>query len=111
MVAGNCYYNCISGPLAGTRFNTVPGFSGTDDTSPASFMLSKDSPLIGAGVPLSSDDCTVDFFGNAIVSRNIGCYAGTGTDAPYRAEGFFAKLARFFRTLFHVVQNLITEGW
>ena len=111
VVAGNCYYNCISGPLAGTRFNTVPGFSGTDDTSPASFMLSKDSPLIGAGVPLSSDDCTVDFFGNAIVSRNIGCYAGTGTDAPYRAEGFFAKLARFFRTLFHVVQNLITEGW
>ena len=111
VIAGNCYYNCISGLLTGTRFNTIPGFSGTDETSPASFMLSKDSPLIGAGVSLPSDDCTVDFFGNPIVSRNIGCYGGTGTDTPYKAESIFTKLARFFRNLFHVVQNLFTEGW
>lgn len=111
MLAGNCYYNCISGLLTGTRFNTIPGFSGSDETSPASFMLSKDSPLIGAGVPLPFDECAVDFFGNAIESRNIGCYAGTGTDTPYRAEGFFTKPVRFFRTFFHVIINLFIFGW
>ena len=111
VLAGNCYYNCISGFLTGTRFNTIPGFSGTDDTSPASFTLSKDSPLIGAGVPLPFDDCAVDFFGNAIESRNIGCYAGTGTDTPYKAEGFFTKPVRFFRTFFHVIINLFISGW
>lgn len=109
VIAGNCYYNCLSVPFTGAKFNTLPGFAGQDANDAASFMLSKDSPLIGAGVSVPGDDCDTDFFGNAIVSRNIGCYGGTGTDAPFKGESLFAKLARFFRTLFAMLKNLF-EG-
>ena len=107
VLANNCYYNCISGLITGTKFNTIPGFSGAGP-APEDFMLSKDSPLIGAGYALQ-DDCATDFFGNAIVSCNIGCYGGAGTDAPYRREGVFTKIARFFRCLFAMLRNRL-EG-
>ena len=108
--ANNCYYNCVSGALTGTKFNTVPGFSGNDLTDPASFTLSKDSPLIGAGYAIPGDDSETDFFGNEVVSRNIGCYGGAGTNAPYQRETLIAKLVRFFRNLFDLLRNLIAEG-
>ena len=60
-------------------------------------------------VSVPGDDCETDFFGNAIVSRNIGCYGGTGTDAPFKGETVFARLLRFFRTLFAMLKNLF-EG-
>ena len=103
VLANNCYYNCISGLITGTKFNTIPGFSG-EGVDPASFTLSKDSPLIGAGYVMD-DGCDTDFFGNEIVSCNIGCYGGAGTDAPYRREGVFEKIARFFRCLFDMLRN------
>ncbi len=108
VIADNCYYNCPSDVQAGEKYNTVPGFSGAEEADPASFTLSKDSPLIGSGYVLESDDCAVDFFGNAIVSRNIGCYGGEGTDAPYAGETLFARLVRFFRTLFAILRNFFT---
>ena len=105
VIRNNCCYNCVTDVQAGIKFNTVPGFSGADENDPASFTLSKDSPLIGAGITVPGDDCAADFFGNEIVSRNIGCYGGAGTDATYQRETVFAKLARFFRTLLDMLRN------
>ena len=104
VIADNCYYNCLSDVQAGVKYNTVPGFSGADMTDPASFTLSKDSPLIGAGTEVPGDDCETDFFGNAVVSKNIGCYGGAGTDAPYQRETLLAKLIRFFRNLIDMIK-------
>lgn len=107
VIANNCYYNCVSGLLTGTRFNTLPGFSGSDLTDPASFTLSKDSPLIGAGIEVPGDDCETDFYGNPIVRRSIGCYAGEGTDTPYEREPLTAKIYRFFRCIFLMLLNAL----
>lgn len=104
VIKGNCYYNCVSGLITGTKFNTVPGFSGTDYADPESFTLSKDSPLIGSGYAIE-DDCELDFFGNKIESRSIGCYCGEGTDAPYKRENIFEKIGRFFLNVFQMIRN------
>ena len=105
VIADNCYYNCPTDVQAGTKFNTVPGFSAANATDPASFTLSKASPLIGAGTEVPGDDCETDFFGNSVVRQNIGCYGGAGTDAPYQRETLPAKLARFFRNLLDMIKN------
>ena len=107
VIGNNCYYNCVSAANAGAKFNTLPGFSGADFADPASFMLSKDSPLIGAGVAVPGDDCTLDFFGNEIKSANIGCYGGAGTDAAYQRESAFRKFIRLFRNLFFMIKGLL----
>ncbi|MBQ6264617.1 MAG: hypothetical protein IJK60_04130 [Clostridia bacterium] len=109
VIANNCYYNCISGLITGTKFNTVPGFSGDDYALTESFALSKDSPLVGTGYEIPGDDCETDFFGNIITSRNIGCYGGAGTDSPYRRETLFEKALRFIKCLFNMLRNSI-EG-
>lgn len=108
VISNNCYYNCISGPLSGAKMNIKPGFSGEDAADPLSFTLSAASPLIGAGYAIE-DDCTLDFYGNEIESRNIGCYAGTGTDTPYRPESPFAKILRDFRWLISFLRAEITR--
>lgn len=100
----NCYYNALSPLVDFGALNTNPGFAGTDYSDPASFMLSADSPLIGAGVAIPGTD--VDFFGNTIDSVNIGCYGSTGTDSEYKPEGFFEKAFRFIKNIF---QALIHE--
>ena len=108
VIGGNCYYNCTSAANSGAKFNTLPGFSGADFSDPASFTLSKDSPLIGAGVAVPGDDCTLDFFGNEIKRNNIGCYGGEGTDAPYTREPVFQRLVRFFRNLYFMLKGLLS---
>lgn len=107
VISNNCYYNCISGLITGSEFNTVPGFS-SEGFSPECFTLSKDSPLIGSGISVPGDDCKTDFFGNSIESRNIGCYAGKGTDTPYSREGLFAGIFRFFRNLIDMIIDIIS---
>ena len=107
VIGNNCYYNCTSAANSGVKFNTLPGFSGEDFADPASFTLSKDSPLIGAGVAVPGDECTLDFFGNEIKSVNIGCYGGEGTDTPYSREPLFQKLVRIFRNLYHMIKGLL----
>ena len=108
VISNNCYYNCISGPLAGAKMNVKPGFTGDDPADPASFTLCAGSPLIGAGYALE-DDLSLDFFGNEIESRNIGCYGGKGTNTPYRPESPFAKLMRDFRWLISYLRAEITR--
>ena len=109
VIRNNCYYNCTSAANSGAKFNTLPGFSGTDFTDPASFTLSKSSPLIGAGVAVPGDDCTLDFFGNEIKKANIGCYCGDGTDAPYKREPLFRKFIRMFRNLYFMIKGLLSS--
>ena len=85
--------------------NTVPGFAGSDYSDVNSFMLSKDSPLIGAGAKVE-DAVLSDFFGNEISSENIGCYGGTGTDDEYDGENIIEKI---FRTIRNIMQTIIHE--
>lgn len=101
----NCYYNVMNPLVDICALNTVPGFAGTDYTDPASFMLSADSPLIGAGVATPGVD--TDLFGNSIESNNIGCYAGKGTDTEYKPEGFFEKIIRIIRNIFETLRHEI----
>ena len=99
----NCYYNVMSPLVDLGAMNTPPGFSGTDYSDPNSFRLSADSPLIGAGSAVGIEK---DFYGNPIESNNIGCYGGTGTDAEYEGEGFFAKI---IRTVINIFQTIMHE--
>lgn len=98
----NCYYNVMT-PLADPcAMNTVPGFAGEDYSDITSFMLSKASPLVGAGVKVD-DGITKDFFGNDITSANIGCYGACGEDTEYVGESFFEKLIRTFRNIMETI--------
>lgn len=101
----NCYYNVMSPIVDFGAMNTVPGFAGSDYSEVNSFMLSADSPLIGAGSAVEGVE--KDFYGNPVQSNNIGCYGGTGTDAEYKGENIIVKIFRlirnFFETLYHEI--------
>lgn len=101
----NCYYNVMSPIVDLSSMNTVPGFAGSDYSDVNSFVLSKDSPLIGAGVRID-DGLTKDFFGNEISSANIGCYGSTGSDTDYDGENIFEKI---IRTICDVFETVIHE--
>ncbi len=103
----NCYYGAMSPIVDLGSMNIDPGFAGTDYSDTNSFMLSKDSPLIGAGVKVD-DGITTDFFGNEIVSTNIGCYGGTGTDAVYEQKTMIDEI---IRTIRDIIETLIHEIW
>ena len=101
----NCYYNVLSPIVDMGAMNTVPGFAGTDYSDVNSFMLSADSPLIGAGAAVEGAE--TDFFGNPIQSNNIGCYGGTGTDDEYNGENIIEKILRLIRNFFETVYHEI----
>ncbi len=106
VIKNNCYYK-VANPLIDTfSMNTVPGFAGEDYSDYQSFRLSKDSPLIGAGIEIDNG-LTVDFFEEEIKSANIGCYAGEGVDVEYKGENIFERIIRaiidFFETLIHEI--------
>lgn len=108
-ITNNCYYNALSPLIDFTSMNTVPGFAGMDTDDIYSYILSADSPLIGAGIEID-DGLTSDFFGNEITSNNIGCYGGNGADVEYVGESQLKKLIRtirnLFQTLIHEIINL-----
>lgn len=101
-ISNNCYYNVMTPLVDITSVNTVPGFAGEDTEDILSYVLSKDSPLIGAGIEIE-DDITTDFFGNEITSNNIGCYGGNGVDTPYKGETKLEKLFRMIRNIFETI--------
>lgn len=105
VVTNNCYYNVMSPLIDLTSMNTVPGFAGDNTEDIYSYVLSKDSPLIGAGIEID-DGLTTDFFGNEITSNNIGCYGGSGVDAEYKGE---SKIEKFIRMIKNIFQTLIHE--
>ncbi len=104
-IANNCYYNVMTPLIDFSSMNTVPGFAGEDTADIMSFVLSKDSPLIGAGIEIDGAPET-DFYGNKITSNNIGCYGGTGIDAEYKAE---STIERFIRMIKNIFQTIIHE--
>ncbi|MBQ3602614.1 MAG: hypothetical protein IJA02_02095 [Clostridia bacterium] len=103
----NCYYDVMTPLVDLGAMNTVPGFAGEDYEEFMSFVLSSDSPLIGAGAAVEGDDSQTDFYGNKITSRNIGCYGGEGVDAEYKAETFLEKIIRTIRNIFETVKHEI----
>lgn len=104
-ISNNCYYNVMTPLIDLTSFNTKPGFAGEDTDDILSFVLSEDSPLIGAGIEIEGAPET-DFYGNTITSNNIGCYGGNGVDVPYQAE---TRIEKLFRMIKNVFETLIHE--
>lgn len=105
VIKNNCYYKVANPLIDVLSMNTVPGFAGEDYSDYMSFMISKDSPLVGAGIEID-DDVLTDFFGNEIASSNIGCYAGEGVDAEYIGENILQK---FIRTILDIFETLKHE--
>ena len=101
-IANNCYYNVMTPLIDITSLNTVPGFAGEDTADIMSYVLSKDSPLIGAGVEIEGAPET-DFYGNKITSNNIGCYGGNGVNAEYKAETTVEKFIRMIKNIFQTI--------
>ncbi len=101
----NCYYNALSPLVDLSSRNILPGFTGGSYSDINSFTLSENSPLIGGGVKIN-DGITTDFFGNEIVSTNIGCYGGTGTDTEYIPESAESVM---LRTIMNLINNLISS--
>ena len=108
-ITNNCFFNALTPLVATNSITTIPGFAGDDTEDIYSYVLSKDSPLIGAGIKID-DGLTTDFFGNEITSNNIGCYGGDGVDIPYETESTLDQLIRLikniFETIIHEIMNL-----
>ena len=111
--AGNCYYNTLNLMCDPLAMNTNPGF--TADELIAAYQLAINSPLIGKGIEID-DGLTTDFFGNEIVSYNIGCYMGMGEEPEAMTENGIERIFRFFRNLlerltheFNVIKREIEE--
>ncbi len=66
----------VAAGTGGTGWDTVWGYK-----------LFEDSPAIGAGIAVE-DNGGIDYFGDEIVSNNIGAYGGTGVsyDEPWAQE-------------------------
>ncbi len=101
----NCYYNAMTPVIDINSMNTIPGFAGDNTSDKNNYVLSKDSPLIGAGSNVD-DGLTTDFFGNEITSNNIGCYGGDGADVEYTAETPTESLIRIIK---NIIQTIIHE--
>lgn len=103
----NCYYGTMT-PLVDNRsLNVNPGFADSDYSKPESFVLCADSKLIGAGCRLE-DTCTVDFYGNAITSDNIGCYGASGsTDSTASKEWLPGYVIRIIIQFINTIANII----
>ncbi|MBQ2848486.1 MAG: right-handed parallel beta-helix repeat-containing protein [Clostridia bacterium] len=100
----NCYYKVMTPLVDIGAMNTVPGFAGDDYNDANSFILSAESPLIGAGAPVKGVE--KDFYGNPITSNNIGCYGGTGADVEYDGENIIVKI---IRTVLDIIETVIHE--
>ncbi len=107
-IGNNCYYQMIAPFCDLGSMNVNPGFAGTDWSNPESFKLSKDSPLIGAGVEVTEGRIS-DFYGDEITSTNIGCYGGDGEDVEYPYELFIVKIFRVVKQFFSTLKILIQD--
>ncbi len=104
----NCYYNCPNPIFDLNSLNTLPGFIGDDLTQPESFMLRDDSPLINGGCVIENAP-DKDFFGNTVVSQNIGCYGEVGVtaDTPIEKESDIHFIGRMMLNLLRYLINAV----
>ena len=96
VISNNCYYLTEVPHIDFDSCFDKPLFAGTDYDDINSFMLSSNSPLIGAGVRVEKNMGTQDFYGNPINAdtvHNIGCYEGSGVDDGQTAGSFDNLLA------------------
>ncbi len=109
----NCYHWTSKGDKKSIKKN--PQFANAYDgsiegtTVRDNYILSTESPCLGAGVQVEDDMGTVDFYGNEIGStHNIGADEGTGAEATTElvsqfVDGFnyfIALIRNFFANLF-----------
>lgn len=104
----NCYYNTINPPCDFFAMNELPCFAGDDYSDKNSFKLAKNSPLIGKGTKVV-DGLTKDFFGEEIVSNNIGCYGGEGVDTKGERSDIFEEIINMIKVIFKVIKNEINK--
>ncbi len=104
----NCYYNAINPVCDLGSMNEYPCFAGDDYTKAESFRLAKNSPLIGKGSEIV-DGMTKDFFGEDIVSNNIGCYGGDGVEVKGDRSNVFEEAINIIVVLFKIIVNDIKD--
>ncbi len=102
-ITNNCFYGCSVPPQAKNSVNMDPLFVGDDFTDKNSFMLAKNSPLLGKGIQVEDDMGEYDFYGNKLTSsHSIGCYDGTGEDIEIQKT-----FADYIKDLFKLVLGYI----
>lgn len=95
----NCYYNTANPGCDPLSIITLPEFVGGKGTE--AYKLSVNSPLIKQGYDVKKDDAKLDFYGEKIVSNNIGCYMGKGEELGAERENAFEKFTLFIKNLFN----------
>ncbi len=102
----NCFYGCAIPNKSENSIAADPQFIGTDYTDINSFKLSKNSPLIGAGVQVEDDMGEHDFYGNPLTeTHNIGCYEGDGEETENN-KSFFSYIPDFFTKIVGYILGL-----
>lgn len=111
----NCMWDMGIPLMAKNNFICNPGFAGDDETDKNSFILSKESKLIGKGIQVEEDMGEHDFYGNALTDmHNIGCYEGAGETAQARQNifgNFFKHLGTYLATFIGFIVNLSSRYW
>ncbi len=111
----NCMWNMGIPPMAENNFICNPGFAGDDETDKNSFILSKESKLIGKGVQVEEDMGEYDFYGNALTDvHNIGCYEGAGVAEQASQnifDNFFKHLGTYLATFIGFIVNCNSRYW
>jgi hypothetical protein len=63
---------------------------------------------LGSGAPIEENDCSEDFFQQAISSiPNIGCYGGEGVEGEYKDDSLWQKIVEWFTNVFYLIRNFI----
>ena len=107
-ITNNCFYGCGFPSEAKNNYITYPGFVSDNIDDKNSFMLTKDSNLLGKGIQVCDDMGEYDFYGNALTDvHNIGCYDGTGEDMEGVSISFFDRIKAFFGTILGTIYNFI----
>jgi hypothetical protein len=107
-IGNNCYYNCLTPPADFGSINADPGFAGGDCYDISSYKLVTASPCLGSGAPIEENDCSEDFFQQAISSiPNIGCYGGEGVEGEYKDDSLWQKIVEWFTNVFYLIRNFI----
>ncbi len=106
-MTNNCFRGTPVPSIAKNNYICNPGFVGNDLTDKNSFMLSKNSKLIGKGAKVADDMGEFDFYGNALTDNiNIGCYGGEGENQPAYSNAV-DNMKSIINTILGAIYNFI----
>ncbi len=95
----NCFYGTAVPFRTENAILKNPLFVGEDLKDVNSFMLSKNSPLIGKGIQVEENMGEHDFYGNPLTeTHNIGCYDGSGEDIEVK-ESFLSYITNLLKMI------------